>query len=86
MKLTTMDVYGLCNKHQWFTCGTNRQYEKMFDYVNDEEIFASSTDKIRKLATMIWICSDGFSEEEIYNALYKKALENKGVYLCDEES
>lgn len=81
MKLTTMDVYGLCNKHQWFTCGSVNQYEKMFDYVRDNEIFASSTDKISKLATMIWICSNGFSEEEIYNALYKKALENKGVYL-----
>lgn len=81
MKLTTMDVYGLCNKHQWFTCGDNRQYEKMFDYVRDNEIFASSTDKISKLATMIWICSNDFSEEEIYNELYKKALEKKGVYL-----
>ena len=81
MKLTTMDVYGLCNKYQWFTCGSINQYEKMFDYVRDNEIFASSTDKISKLATMIWICSDGFGEEEIYNALYKKALENKGVYL-----
>ena len=77
MKLTTMDVYGLCNKYQWFTSGTNRQYEKMFDYVNDAEISASSTDKLRKLATMIWICSNDFSEEEIYDALYKKALVNE---------
>lgn len=81
MELTTMDVYGLCNKHQWFTCGTNRQYEKMFDYVREEKIVASATDKIRKLATIIWICSNDFSEEEIYNELYKKALENKGVYI-----
>ena len=81
MKLTTTDVYELCNKHQWFTCGDIRQYEKMFDYVREHEIYASSTDKISKLSTMIWICSNGFSEEEIYDALYKKALENKGVYF-----
>ena len=81
MKLSTMDVYELCNKHQWFTSGDSRQYEKMFDYVRDQEIFASSTDKIRKLTTMIWICSNEISEEEIYNALYRKALEKKGVYL-----
>lgn len=82
MKLTTMDVYELCNKNQWFTHGTTTQYEKMFDYVAENDIKASDTDKISKLATMIWICSDDeFTEESIYNALYKKALENKGVYV-----
>lgn len=82
MKLTTMNVYELCNKNQWFTCGTNSQYEKMFDYVREENIKASDTDKIRKLATIIWICSDDeITEDEIYNALYKQALENKGVYI-----
>lgn len=82
MNLTTTNVYELCNKNQWFTHGTNTQYEKMFDYVSVNNIKASDTDKISKLATMIWICSDEeFTEESIYNALYKKALENKGVYV-----
>ena len=82
MNLTTTNVYELCNKNQWFTHGTNTQYEKMFDYVSENNIKASDTDKISKLATMIWICSDDeFTEESIYNALYKKALENKGVYV-----
>ena len=72
MELTTMDVYGLCNRYQWFTHGTNEQYEKMFDYVCKNHIKASNTDKLEKVATMIWICSaDNFTEEEIYEELKK---------------
>lgn len=85
MYLTVMNVYELCNKHQWFTCGTTTQYEKMFDYIREEKIKASDTYKIRKVAIMIWICSDeGFTEDDIYYELYKKALANKGV-TCEEE-
>ena len=55
MELTIMNVYGLCNRHQWFTCGTNRQYEKMFDYVRENNIKATDTEKLKKVATMIWL-------------------------------
>lgn len=72
MELTIMNVYGLCNRHQWFTCGTNRQYEKMFDYVRENNIKATDTEKLKKVATMIWLCSDdNFTEEEIYEELKK---------------
>ena len=41
----------LCIKNQWFTQGTNRQYEKLF-YLNDQEA------PIEQIATVIWLCSD----------------------------
>lgn len=30
MKLSTENLYRLCNKYQWFTSGDCTQYEKMF--------------------------------------------------------
>ncbi len=79
MKLTTMDVYELCNKHQWFTNGDNEQYERMFQIVSDNDIYAADTDILRKLATIIWICSNPrFTEQSIFKHLYNRCLEKKG--------
>lgn len=82
-KLTTMDIYELCNKNQWFTCGTTTQYEKMFDYVREAEINSLMiSDKIRKLSTIIWICSDdNFTEEEIFKAIRQKFADKNGLYI-----
>ena len=41
----------LCIKNNWFTCGTNRQYEKLF-YANE------SRATLDEIATIIWVCSD----------------------------
>ena len=41
----------MCIKNQWFTCGTNKQYEKLL-YANQ---YGSS---IEEIATIIWLCSD----------------------------
>lgn len=41
----------LCIKNNWFTCGTNRQYEKLFKQLEKGASYP-------KLAIMIWICSD----------------------------
>ena len=50
--VTTPDeLRSLCIKNDWFTCGTCRQYEKLFQ-ANEER---ASLDEI---ATIIWICSD----------------------------
>ena len=83
-KLTTMDMYELCNEKQWFTCGTNSQYEKMFDYVNSSNIDSLSIrndEKIEKLATMIWICSDNIEEDEIKNSIRKVVADKNGLYV-----
>lgn len=89
MELTVMNVYELCNKYQWFTHGTNTQYERMFDFVRENRITAGNVEKLQKLATMIWICSsEDFTEDSIYNVLYEKALNNlyNSNELADENS
>lgn len=57
-------LYTLCNKHQWFTAGTSKQYDKLFERNRQGA-------PISELATIIWICSapeftlDGIREELI---------------------
>ena len=51
MLMSNENLYHLCNKNQWFTQGTNRQYDKLF-YAN------SNGCSIDELATIIWLCSD----------------------------
>lgn len=41
----------LCIRKNWFTCGTNEQYEKLF-YANEMGC------PIEEMATIIWLCSD----------------------------
>lgn len=41
----------LCIEHNWFTCGSNRQYEKLFE-MNEQGA------AIEQIATVIWLCSD----------------------------
>ena len=74
--LTFQKVYDLCNKHQWFTCGTNTQYEKMFDMVREGK-------PIRDIATAIWLCSnDKWTVDDIEKELKKK--EGKTVTVTVE--
>lgn len=50
--VTTPDeLRSLCIRKNWFTCGSNRQYEKMFRM---NELLAP----IEEIATVIWLCSD----------------------------
>lgn len=48
---TNEDLRLLCIKNNWFTCGSNEQYEKLF---RANEGLAP----IEEIATIIWICSD----------------------------
>ena len=59
----------LCVKRNYFTCGTNEQYQKMFDMARDG---ATAHD----IALVIWVCSDdkdlSFIEAEVEDILNKK--------------
>lgn len=48
---TTENLRSLCIKNGWFTCGSNRQYEKLF-YANEHGA------SIAEIATIIWLCSN----------------------------
>lgn len=41
----------LCIANQWFTCGSGRQYDKLFE-------MNSYGAPIEQIATAIWLCSD----------------------------
>ena len=69
MTINNHTLYRLCNEKQYFTCGTNEQYEKLF------ELNALDTATI-ELATIIWICSDNASRKDIINELIKARLED----------
>ncbi len=56
----------LCIKNNWFTCGTNSQYEKLFQ-LNEENAPAQD------LALVIWVCSEGWEWLDIVKALEAEA-------------
>ena len=66
MKLSTNRLYTLCNKYQWFTNGDNEQYGMMFER-NKEGA------SLETLATIIWICSTGWNEQDILKILKEEA-------------
>lgn len=53
-RISSDKLRSLCIENHWFTCGTNHQYEKVFE-MNEQGA------SIEQLATVIWLCSD---EEE----------------------
>lgn len=48
---TNEKLRSLCIKNDWFTQGTNRQYEKLF-YAN------AACAPISDIVTIIWLCTD----------------------------
>lgn len=46
-----MELRSLCIEKDYFTCGSNRQYDKLF-YANEMGA------PIEEIATIIWLCSD----------------------------
>ncbi len=64
-KISTEKLYSLCNRYQWFTSGSIKQYKKMFEC-------AEQGASIEKIATIIWICSIDYEEQEILKILQKE--------------
>lgn len=59
------DLYHICNKYNFFTGGTNKQYNQLFEY-ND------TTPHLHDIALIIYICSYNYTLEEIENILKKE--------------
>ena len=49
--ITCEDIRGLCIKNQWFTCGSNEQYRKLFYALE-------SGCSPEEIVTIILLCSD----------------------------
>lgn len=56
------NLYALCVRQNWFTCGTNEQYDKMFR-ANKEGA------PIEEIAAIIWVCSDDVNKNDILTIL-----------------
>lgn len=63
--LSAEDLRVLCIRENWFTSGTNSQYEKLFD-LNREGA------SLEDLALVIWLCSSGVDREEVLHKLNEK--------------
>lgn len=60
---TNPNLRALCIKHNWFTCGDCRQYERLFEANR-------SGYTLEEIAAIIWICSDDvWSKEGILSIL-----------------
>ena len=62
MGIAQNKIYKACNKFQWFTGGTNEQYEKLFSKVDEGA-------SLKDIALMIWLCTPDTSEKEILENL-----------------
>lgn len=57
-------LYDLCVEKNYFTCGDNMQYMRMFE-------LARSGAPAHDVALVIWICSDNIDLDEIENEVRK---------------
>lgn len=58
MLMSNEKLRKLCIDKSWFTCGSNRQYDKLFD-AND------SGAPLSVIATIIWVCSEDVERSEV---------------------
>lgn len=54
-RIDNLTLRNLCIEKDWFTCGTNEQYAKLF-HMNKQGA------SIEQIATVIWLCSDEVPE------------------------
>lgn len=52
----------LCVKKNWFTAGSNEQYEKLFQRQREGA-------SLEELAIIVWVCSEDCTKDEIYDAM-----------------
>lgn len=58
-------IYELCNREHYFSCGSQRQYQRMFDMAVMPEM------SVRDIAMMIFTCSEDTSLGRILSDLNK---------------
>lgn len=66
MNISIDKLYYLCNKYQWFKNGDRFQYDLLFDECKNGASF-------ERLATIIYVCSRGYSEQDILKILQTEA-------------
>jgi len=82
-------LYRLCNREQYFTCGTNRQYNRMFSMAVMPEY------TYRDIAMMIFTCSEIPDGEDVNSffsdiqnqveTIYNEILEDEALARMEEQ-
>lgn len=70
----------LCIDNTWFRGGSNRQYDKLFDYNNDVvlETPRDVSDYFKNLSLIIWLCTADVSRENIESGLRQEWYKTVG--------
>lgn len=79
--LSRSELYTLCNRHQWFTCGDTIQYNKMFDYADEPNA------TLEQVAFIISFCSKDVTQQDVLNVLIETQMNNliaANEYLKEE--
>lgn len=58
----TSKLRELCVKKNWFTAGSNEQYEKLFQRQREGA-------NLEELAIIVWVCSEDCTKDEIYDTM-----------------
>lgn len=89
---TPEELRSLCIRKNWFTCGSNSQYDKLF-FANEMGC------PIEEIATIIWLCSDEEQwcrrdildvlietwKEHILNVIHSNGDKEKLLHMTIEE-
>ena len=76
-------LYRLCNRENYFTCGSNRQYDRMFTISTDPKF------SVREVAILIFMCSDDGADldtiEKQVQEIYDDILEYETAVRMEEQ-
>ena len=75
-KNSTSILYEFCNKYQYFTSGTIKQYQAFFDRAKNAPKEVTLKQYLSELSAIIWICSDG---KDDIDTIRKSLFE---TYIC----
>lgn len=69
------DLRSLCIKRNWYTCGTNAEYENLFSMLHDAtfEPVNMTTEKLAEVAADIMAHSELHPDYEITSVMYELA-------------
>lgn len=65
---TVSKMYQCCNRHRFFTNGTNDQYSKLFTMTEDPDV------TLLELSAVIYLCSEGYSRKDILDILRREVV------------
>ncbi len=80
--MTNEALRELCIKNNWFTCGSNHQYNKLFEMNENGR-------SVCELALVIWLCSDGkldrtAIEQELDKLSEPPIIKNMGTNMSED--